>query len=83
MALIRPLAWEPPYAVGKGLEKAKRPKQKKINDNNFSIAHTNVRLREVSIETVSEISRFSKCQIGNLKIHGENTQYFIITINRK
>ena len=28
-ALIGPLAWEPPYAVGETLEKAKRPKKKK------------------------------------------------------
>jgi len=28
-ALIRPLAWEPPYAVGAALEKAKRQKDKK------------------------------------------------------
>ena len=26
---IRPLAWEPPYAAGAGLEKAKREKKKK------------------------------------------------------
>ena len=28
-ALIRPLAWEPPYAAGMALEKAKRPKTNK------------------------------------------------------
>ena len=28
-ALIRPLAWEPPYAAGAALEKAKRQKEKK------------------------------------------------------
>ena len=27
-ALIKPLAWEPPYAAGAALEKAKRQKQK-------------------------------------------------------
>ena len=27
-ALIGPLAWEPPYAAGAALEKAKRPKKK-------------------------------------------------------
>ena len=27
--LIRPIAWEPPYATGAGLEKAKRPKTNK------------------------------------------------------
>ena len=31
-APIRPLAWEPPYAVGGALEKAKRPKKKKIGE---------------------------------------------------
>ena len=29
IAPIRPLAWEPPYAVGAALEKAKRQKNKK------------------------------------------------------
>ncbi len=29
IALIRPLAWEPPYAEGVALEKAKRQKKKK------------------------------------------------------
>ena len=28
-APIRPVAWEPPYAVGEALEKAKRQKNKK------------------------------------------------------
>ena len=28
--LIRPLAWEPPYAAGAALEKAKRRKKKKF-----------------------------------------------------
>ena len=29
IAPIRPLAWEPPYATGAALEKAKRQKKKK------------------------------------------------------
>ena len=29
LALIRPLAWEPPYAAGAALERAKRQKEKK------------------------------------------------------
>ena len=29
VALLRPLAWEPPYAAGAALEKAKRQKKKK------------------------------------------------------
>ena len=31
IAPIRPVAWEPPCAVGAALEKAKRPKKKKKN----------------------------------------------------
>ena len=34
-ALIRPLAWEPPYAVGAALEKAK-----KINKKNKKVPYT-------------------------------------------
>ena len=34
VALIGPLAWEPPFAVGAALEKAKRHTQKKRNDKN-------------------------------------------------
>ena len=30
-ALIKPPAWEPPYAASVALEKAKRPKKKKKN----------------------------------------------------
>ena len=30
MAPIRPLAWEPPYAVGAALEKAKRQQQQNV-----------------------------------------------------
>ena len=35
VALIRPLAWEPPYAVAAALEKAKRQKKKKAS---YSVA---------------------------------------------
>ena len=35
IAPIRPLAWEPPYAVGAALEKAKRQKNKKKNKKNM------------------------------------------------
>ena len=31
LALIRPLAWEPPYAVGAALKRQKDQKKKKIN----------------------------------------------------
>ena len=30
-APLQPLAWEPPYATGMVLEKAKRPKKKKLH----------------------------------------------------
>ena len=32
-ALIRPLAWEPPYAMGATQDMAKRPKKKKKKKN--------------------------------------------------
>ena len=34
-ALVRPLAWEPPYAVGAAQEKAKRQKTKKQQKKEF------------------------------------------------
>ena len=34
-APIRPLAWEPPYAVGAALEKAKRQERKEIRSISF------------------------------------------------
>ena len=43
---IRPLAWEPPYAVGAALGKAKRQKKKKKkknhSSNSFNPSHTQV-----------------------------------------
>ena len=33
-ALIRPLAWEPPYATGTALEKGKKTGKKKKQNNN-------------------------------------------------
>ena len=34
-ALIRPLAWELPYAAGAAIEKTKRPKKKKKSSGKF------------------------------------------------
>ena len=34
--LIRPLAWEPPYAMGAALEKTKRQKDKKKKQNTWT-----------------------------------------------
>ena len=39
-APIRPLAWEPPYAAGAALEKAKRQKKKKSKLQIISIVHS-------------------------------------------
>ena len=39
-ALIRPLAWEPPYAAGGAPEKAKRQKKKKFNIILYIFART-------------------------------------------
>ena len=35
-APIRPLAWDPPYATGAGLEKAKRPKKRLMSIMNVT-----------------------------------------------
>ena len=35
VVLIRPLAWDPPYATGVALKKTKRPKKKKFRDKEF------------------------------------------------
>ena len=36
-ALIRPLAWDPPHAMGTAPEKTERQKQNKIKMTNFSL----------------------------------------------
>ena len=38
-ALIRPLAWELPYAVGAALKKAKRPKKEKKEKKREKVKH--------------------------------------------
>ena len=37
-ALIRPLAWEPPYAAGAAVEKTKKKKKKKKKKNLTAVA---------------------------------------------
>ena len=37
IALIRPLAWEPPYAEGAALKKAKRQKKKKEKETGLGV----------------------------------------------
>ena len=49
-ALIGPLAWEPPYAIGVALEKAKRPKKKKKKD---LCSHVIILQMKVSLKTSS------------------------------
>ena len=41
-APIQPLAWEPPYATGVALEKAKRPKKKKSRNSHHGSEETNL-----------------------------------------
>jgi len=40
-ALIRPVAWEPPYAAGAALEKAQRQKKKKKKSKNTAMGKQN------------------------------------------
>ena len=51
-ALIRPLAWEPPYATGTALEKAKRPKQNKSNSYQRAPVSVKCRLSHFNPEVV-------------------------------
>ena len=41
-APIRPLAWEPPYAAGVALEKAKKKKKKKKDKENYISLHSDL-----------------------------------------
>ena len=36
-ALIRPLAWEPPYAAGAALQKKKRKRKRKLGSNKYEL----------------------------------------------
>ena len=44
-AWIRPLAWEPPYAAGVALEKAKRPKKKKKKKKKILQKHLSIYIK--------------------------------------
>jgi len=48
-ALIRPLAWEPPYAAGVALEKMKRQKKEKKKEMNHLGVYNFVALRIVTV----------------------------------
>ena len=48
-ALIRPLAWEPPYAAGAALEKAKRQKKKELPKKKKAFFHENAKVIKVSV----------------------------------
>ena len=48
-ALIRPLAWESPYAAGAAAEKAKRPKKKKKKKLDWHSCHGSVVMNPTSI----------------------------------
>ena len=48
-APIRPLAWEPPYAMGATLEKTKRQKDKKKKKKRLNFfSHTDPKIRYVT-----------------------------------
>ena len=63
-APIRPLAWEPPYASGSGLEKAKRQKKKRKN------FYSTPAKRKISCHTYTtcETKRIRKVIDNNLEI---------------
>ena len=63
-ALVRPLAWEPPYAAGAAQEMAKRQKKKKGNSKGVMISKIPYETEQGSVEllgtslSVSPISCF-------------------------
>jgi len=62
-ARIRPLAWEPPYAVGEALEKAKRPKSQKKKKNT---------------ELIQRLTHCCVMQLGGWLSHQEDFLAFVV-----
>ena len=56
-ALIRPLAWELPYAAGAALEKAKRKKENKNNSEILPLATMQLDLEGIKLSVISYIER--------------------------
>ena len=55
-ALLRPLAWEPPYAVGEALKRAKDKKEKRIK---HKIKHKTPKREHRQSTLISTIQMFS------------------------
>ena len=81
-APIQPLAWEPPYAKGAALEKAKRPKKKKkihyclpllveVNNQSLTQASSPTRPWKISFPLTIILSNISTIAINlsDLNIH--------------
>ena len=60
-ALIGPLAWEPPYAMGVALEKAKRPKEKEKAFQGVSFVAQQLRNPNCIHEDVGSIPGLTQC----------------------
>ena len=56
-ALIRPLAWEPPYAVGATLKRQKKTKKRPNNNNNKTQEVKNVSIVEI-LKSMGAESKF-------------------------
>ena len=66
-ALIRPLAWEPPYAAGATLEKAKRQKGKKAKKRKKKKKKKKEREREFTV-IQKKINSLSQDRLGHMDI---------------
>ena len=68
-APIRPLAWEPPYAMGVALEKAKRRKKKKKErkENNKIISNYDIYIR----------AKVQDCKASENEREGKNLTFYI------
>ena len=62
VAPIKPLAWEPPYAVAAALEKAKRPPQKK--KKKARLVSMKMQVRSLASLSGLRILRCSGCTVG-------------------
>ena len=61
---IRPLAWEPPYAMGAALEKAKRPKRKKEKERFSDIKKKKKKIMESSCRGAVETNPTRKHEVA-------------------
>ena len=69
IAPIGPLVWEPPYASGAALEKAKKKKKKKINiQKSVAVLYTNKEILEKEYKGVPIVVQQKRIQLGTMRL---------------